>query len=115
MTTDEQRAETAAAIAAIGERDPDALQLVNETTEAINQAILTAGVIITTVKGRKLNTSDLNALTNAGMSGWDCAIFKIVGDELRSQDFRGKAIKLWAVKRSVAVESARQMARAIIG
>jgi hypothetical protein len=96
-------------------RDPIDRQLGEETVAAMQKAMMTATVIITTVKGRKLNKSDVNDLAAAGLSGWDCAIFKIVGDESYSVELRGEAIKLWATRRSMIIEQARKMARALVG
>ena len=81
----------------------------------MQQAMTTAATIIATVKGRKPNKSDVNDLAVAGQSGWDAAIFRIVGDDTYSADLRGKAIKIWATRRNLIIEQSLKMARALAG
>lgn len=86
-----------------------------ETTRAIQDAMVTAAILMGATLRRPLCAADTDILARAGQSGWDCAIFRIVGDAACDAPLRVQALHEWIEGRDAVVARTRTMARALIG
>lgn len=88
-------------------------ELADLTTDAIMRAMMAATIIITRAKNRPLNSSDETVLAAAGMSGFDSAIFRVVGEQEYSEELRAIAIYTWSEERQKIVKATRHTARTL--
>lgn len=95
--------------------DPNARLIADLTGAAMQRAATTAAVMIGTLEGRKLRKGDVTAIARAIESAWEVETFRIMGDESLSAEARGMAAKVWSQRRHIIIDSARKMARSLVG
>lgn len=96
-----------------GPGNPDALALGQLLTEAMSLAMRTEFAIITTMEGRPIRRTDTQALTNAGMVGWQAEVYRLLTAPGYSPEFRALVLRQYREKQGEVLKACRAMARAL--